>query len=487
MRFRTRQQLFHVCLQACQFTCEKAGMSRALVAVAGAASIASATFAPTPHVSLAANVLTMTGYTFGGTLWWDMNKILQGAYCSGQSGNDCAEVPYLSGIPGVAEIDGVLALASALSSTAPPTTVVAFSQGATVSTHWIRLAADQASAPAAEDLSFVLVANPWRKYGGSNAFSNPGWATPDSQYSVTDIVIEYDGAADYPDNPFNLLAIANAVAGFQYIHIPGYDDVDLENSEKLTWTEGNTTYVLIRRENIPLLEPLRLIGLDAVADELNGPLKAIIDTAYDRNYPNLVQDATPAGAATQQSSAEETRALAIESPESSAHLSADSAKQPRTAATPQRSGDDISEQLDTEISTALDDSDVQSGTGVDDKAPGEEKQQANTDAPSPRHADIALDGDGGTEITGVAQADGDAANPTMHDGESRSAREHRAEADIAANADSESEGPGGDDSQARVATSQRKATTTNSTKSSLERVASNTASAGESRDEADVS
>ena len=54
------------------------------------------------------------------------------------------------------------------------------------------------------------------------------------------------------------------------------------------WNEGNTTYVLIRTQEIPLLEPLRQLGLGAIADNLNDPLKAVIDSAYDRNYPGLV-------------------------------------------------------------------------------------------------------------------------------------------------------------------------------------------------------
>ncbi|PRC50376.1 PE-PPE domain-containing protein, partial [Mycobacterium sp. ITM-2017-0098] len=98
-------------------------------------------------------------------------------------------------------------------------------------------------------------------------------------------------AADFPDDLLNFLAVANALAGFQYVHIFGYADVDLENDEKLTWVDGNTTYVLIRRENIPLLEPLRILGLTELADSLNAPLKAIIDKAYNRDYPGLVETA----------------------------------------------------------------------------------------------------------------------------------------------------------------------------------------------------
>ncbi|PRC61984.1 PE-PPE domain-containing protein, partial [Mycobacterium sp. ITM-2017-0098] len=75
---------------------------------------------------------------------------------------------------------------------------------------------------------------PQRKYGGIRSGLGIDTPTPDSDYSVVDIAIEYDGAADFPDDLLNFLAVANALAGFQYVHIFGYADVDLENDEKLT-------------------------------------------------------------------------------------------------------------------------------------------------------------------------------------------------------------------------------------------------------------
>ena len=265
---------------------------RGILAAAGAASITAACAITAPNVMLTANVLTVTGYTAGGTLHFDMSEMFQGAYCSEASGNTCTPVRYLSGLPVVGEADGLRALTSAIRTAQAPTTVVGFSQGALISSAWLEDNAGKAGAPAPEDLSFVLVANPLRKYGGVRPVYDLGDPTPDTNYSVLDIAIEYDGAADFPDDPFNLLALANAFAGFQYVHIHRYDDVDLENAEKLVWQDGNTTYVLIRSQNIPLLEPLRILGLNELADRLNDPLKAIIDSAYDRDYPGLIDPAS---------------------------------------------------------------------------------------------------------------------------------------------------------------------------------------------------
>lgn len=264
---------------------------RGLFAVAAASSIAASSAFVSPNVNLAANVLTVTGYTSLGSLEWDMADMLQGGFCSQASGNTCDEVEYLSGVPNIGESSGLWALRAALATTAPPTMVVGFSQGAMIATEWMLEYGETAWSPSPADLSFVLMANPQRKYGGVRPVYDIEDPTPaDNAYRVLDIAMEYDGAADVPDNLFNLLAVANAIAGFQHIHIDGYDDVDLDSSEKLVWIDGNTTYVLIRSQNIPLLQPLRNIGLDALADALNDPLKRIIDSAYDRDYVGLVDE-----------------------------------------------------------------------------------------------------------------------------------------------------------------------------------------------------
>ena len=262
---------------------------RKILAALAVAAVAVTPVAAPPTYTLAANVLTMTGYTAGGLIDLDMRKILKGDYCSPESGHTCKSVDYLAGMPGeLAEPAGLLALRWVIATTPSPKTVVAFSQGATISTHWLQQDAKSIFAPKSEDLRFVLLANPLRKWGGIR--SDIGYRpTPDStQYQILDIAVEYDGVADFPDNPFNLLAVANALAGAQYIHIYGYNDIDIAAAEKLIWKEGNTTYVLVRSANLPLLEPLRRMGLTELADDLDSRLRPIIDSAYNRSYPNLV-------------------------------------------------------------------------------------------------------------------------------------------------------------------------------------------------------
>lgn len=172
--------------------------------------------------------------------------------------------------------------------------VFAYSQGARVAGRWLTENAGTEGAPATQDLSFVLMGNPSRKYGGSDR----DWETtfPVTDYHVIDVSQQYDMASDFPDNPFNLLALLNANAGFFFTH-QDYETVDIYDEANYVWVEGNTTYVFVPTENLPLLKPLRWVGLGFVADALNAPLKEIVERAYDRSYlpaqPGLPPNMTP--------------------------------------------------------------------------------------------------------------------------------------------------------------------------------------------------
>src|SRR5712675_1449631 len=106
-----------------------------------------------------------------------------------------------------------------------------------------------------QNLSFVLIGNPCRKYGG---YTIPvgqliGLVTPpDTQYQVVDVARQYDGWADAPTDPNNQLAVANAMAGGLFIHTD-YTNVNLNDPNNVTWKEGNITYVLVPTQIVPLL------------------------------------------------------------------------------------------------------------------------------------------------------------------------------------------------------------------------------------------
>lgn len=67
-------------------------------------------------------------------------------------------------------------------------------------------------------------------------FGNPTPTyTVETGIKTTDISFEYDGVSDFPVYPLNLLAVANAIAGFQYVH--GYYLVPNGNgpTDQLPW------------------------------------------------------------------------------------------------------------------------------------------------------------------------------------------------------------------------------------------------------------
>jgi diacyltrehalose acyltransferase len=212
-------------------------------------------------------------------LWpvWSLDTTLEGSMCRA---SPCSTVPY---IPFVTP-DGVRALDHQLSQSAAaraagggPTVVLGFSNGAGVAEQWIREHAGDPDAPSPEDLSFVLIGNPRRAHGG--------WLPPlpDTAYQVIDVVRQYDPMADRPDR-FNLLAFANVAAGMLSPMHLDYRGVDVDDPANVRWTEGNTTYVFVPTPDLPLLRPLRAFGMDELADELDAPLRKIIESAYDRPY-----------------------------------------------------------------------------------------------------------------------------------------------------------------------------------------------------------
>jgi hypothetical protein len=204
------------------------------------------------------------------------NDDLRGVVCQAPRACESVPYPYLIRSVGVTDLDTKLR-----DGTTGQQVVFGYSQGARVASDWLETYAGTEGALSPDDVSFVLIGNPSRKHGGAHV----GWGqvTPDTGYKVLDVARQYDMASDFPDEPLNLLALANAYAGFAFVH-EDYEEVDLYDPANYVWKEGNTTYVFVPTENIPLLQPLRWLGLSGLADALNGPLKAMIEKAYDRSY-----------------------------------------------------------------------------------------------------------------------------------------------------------------------------------------------------------
>lgn len=206
---------------------------------------------------------------------------------------------------------GLVSLDDAVRTTTGPKVVVGYSQSATIATREKRHLDEQrasgaADVPTPDDLSFVFVANPNRPNGGILG-RFPGLyipfldvsfdgATPNDDYPTIDVARQYDLISDFPKYPINLLADANALLGYMYLH-PNYGSGVVNLADPTTYqsyTSGKTTYYLIHTEHLPLLQPLRDLGFPKPALDLVEPvLRVLIETAYDRT-PEHMATPTPA-------------------------------------------------------------------------------------------------------------------------------------------------------------------------------------------------
>lgn len=112
-------------------------------------------------------------------------------------------------------------------------------------------------------------------------------ATPDTEYPTTIYTAEYDGLADFPKYPLNLLADLNAVLGAIYVHLdyPNLTDAALASAVEVPTSEGydgDTTYYMIPTDDLPLLEPLRTVPVigPLVADLIEPDLEVLVNLGY---------------------------------------------------------------------------------------------------------------------------------------------------------------------------------------------------------------
>ena len=179
--------------------------------------------------------------------------------------------------------------------------IFGYSQGAEVATIYKRnFNAAWASNPTgAPPVTFVLIGNGSRPNGGAMerfaGLSIPGLgfsfigATPTQtagatpgQITTYDIARQYDGFADFPTNPLNPFATANAMMGMLLLH-QGYGSVDMSQAV-FQGNYGDTAYYLIPTYPLPLLMPVQMIPVfgPVLADTLDPALRVLVEAGYNR-------------------------------------------------------------------------------------------------------------------------------------------------------------------------------------------------------------
>ena len=186
-----------------------------------------------------------------------------------------------------------------------------YSQSAAIATEEIR-ALMAAGSPDTSQLSFVLVGNPNNPTGGllerfpgfyvpflDVAFN--GATPPNSPYPTTVYTQQYDGFANFPQYPLNIVSDVNAIMGASTVHsdYPLLTATQIADAVPLPTNGGTTAYYMIPTQNLPLLQPIRNIPLlgPPIADLLQPDLRVMVDLGYSDYGPGLsyANVPTPAG------------------------------------------------------------------------------------------------------------------------------------------------------------------------------------------------
>ncbi|MGO9154860.1 PE family protein [Mycobacterium sp.] len=178
-------------------------------------------------------------------------------------------------------------------------TVFGYSQSSIIaSLEMQKLAAMGSGAPTANQLNFVLVGNEMNPNGGllarfpglsiaSLGLTFYGGTPADTIYPTNIYTLEYDGFADFPQYPLNLLADLDAVTGIVSVHTTYLQltPTQVDNAIPLPTSPGYsgvTHYYMIPTQNLPILNGLRGIPIvgQPLADLIQPDLKVLVNLGY---------------------------------------------------------------------------------------------------------------------------------------------------------------------------------------------------------------
>jgi hypothetical protein len=173
-----------------------------------------------------------------------------------------------------------------------PLVVFGYSQSASISSDVMRELAGQ-DVPS-NYVHFVLIGNPDNPVGGAEVarsslspqYLQANIATPNDLYPTDVYTHEYDGVADFPTYPINLLSDLNAALGFIYEHATylSLTPEQINDAVALPTSAADTmvNYYMIPAESLPLLDPLRLIPIigQPLYDLLEPDTRILVNLGY---------------------------------------------------------------------------------------------------------------------------------------------------------------------------------------------------------------
>ena len=277
---------------------------------------------------------TLTALMMGGTAmptpsaFWQDTIVTD--YIDPATGDSYAPlvVPTPASAASTALPDGLAELQTAMSQQPAnlPYLVEGYSQSAQIAVDE-KIDLIQAGSPP-PDVTFLLLGSGNRPDGGflerfpglvipgATGFDFNGAEPTDAGITTIDIANQYDGNADFPQYPINVVADLNALLGFIYQHAgygdgplpyevpaiwppsdplsgPYVDDYVLSSTDIVKQVDGDTTFYFIPTTDLPLLDPLRSLGVpEPVLNIFQPALQVVVEAGYDRSIP--FGDPTPA-------------------------------------------------------------------------------------------------------------------------------------------------------------------------------------------------
>lgn len=197
---------------------------------------------------------------------------------------------------------GVVALEQATADNPSDHLVIyGYSLGAVVAVAEKRKLAEQYPDPAtAPDIDFVLGGDVAVPNGGFGArfpglyipildWSYVGAEPTNTPFDTTVITRQYDGFADFPLYPLNLVATLNAVLGLFYVHTWPFEvslAPDATTTPYVVSSHGDSTYYLFETQDLPLFGPLRSLGVpEQLIDVVEPAFRVLVELGYDRSIP----------------------------------------------------------------------------------------------------------------------------------------------------------------------------------------------------------
>lgn len=172
-----------------------------------------------------------------------------------------------------------------------PVGVFGYSQSAVISS--LEMGNLQAAGVASSEVNFVLIGDQMNPNGGlferfaglqlPSLGMNFYGATPSDAYPTTIYSLEYDGQADFPRYPLDLLSDINAIDSNVHLTYPDLTPAQVASAIPLMTTgTTDTTYYIIPVENLPLLDPLREIPVvgNPLADLLQPDFTYLVNFGY---------------------------------------------------------------------------------------------------------------------------------------------------------------------------------------------------------------